>query len=285
VRVLISGARGQVGRALQRTAPDDVALDLTGVADLDICDIAAVDRHFAEFVPEIVINAAAYTAVDKAESDPLAAQRLNAEAVFNLRQAADVHGARLVHISTDFVFDGAAGSPYATDAVPAPLSVYGATKLAGERAAGAKALIVRTSWIYGVDGSNFVLTMLRLMRERDELRVVADQVGTPTSASSIAEGIWALAAQRRTGIWHHTDSGVASWYDFAVAIQEEAVALGILRRTIPVIPIATSEYPTPAMRPSYSVLDKHDTVAALGYAAPHWRTNLRRVLEELAING
>ncbi|CAN5287748.1 dTDP-4-dehydrorhamnose reductase [soil metagenome] len=283
MKVLITGAHGQVGRALQRTAPAGVALYPTDVVDLDICDPGAVERYFAAHVPDIVINAAAYTAVDKAETDMAAARRLNADAVLNLAQAADFHGSRLIHISTDFVFDGTASAPYPTDAAPAPLSVYGQTKYEGERAAGPSALIVRTSWVYSTLGSNFVLTMLRLMSERDELRVIADQVGTPTAATSLSQALWALTAQGGVGIWHYTDSGVASWYDFAVAIQEEALSLGMLRHAIPIVPISTADYPTPAKRPSYSVLDKSATVAALGGAAPHWRANLRAMLRESVI--
>jgi len=285
MRVLITGANGQVGRALQATAPAGAELVSTDVDQLDICNPDAVARFVAEARPALIVNSAAYTAVDRAEGDADLAHRINADAVGHLAVAAAANGARLVHISTDFVFDGTKGSPYLPDDAPNPLSVYGATKLAGERAAGPAALILRTSWVYAAVGGNFVHTMLRLMRERDEVRVVADQIGSPTFATGIAEAIWKLAGQGAQGIFHYTDSGVASWYDFAVAIQEEALALGLLDRQAKVTPIATSDYPTPATRPSYSVLDKGATVAALGGAAPHWRVHLRRMLEEVKTNG
>jgi len=285
VKVLITGANGQVGRALQATAPAEAEPVAAGSDVLDIGNAGAVLRFVAGVQPALIINAAAYTAVDRAESEAELAQRINADAVEYLTAAAAAEGARLVHISTDFVFDGTKSSPYSPDDMPNPLSVYGATKLAGERAAGADALTLRTSWVYAAVGGNFVHTMLRLMRERDEVRVVADQIGSPTFATGIAQAIWALAGQGAKGIYHYTDSGVASWYDFAVAIQEEALAIGLLDRRAKVTPIATSDYPTPATRPSYSVLDKRATVAALGAPAPHWRVNLRRMLEEVKTHG
>lgn len=281
MRVFITGAHGQVGRALLATAPPTATIIATGRTELDICDAGAVCAFVADAAPALIINAAAYTAVDKAEGDEAAALRLNGDAVGSLAAAARDCGARLAHISTDFVFDGAQGSPYAPGATPHPLSAYGRTKLAGERAAGPGALIVRTSWVYAAIGGNFVHTMLRLMAERDELRVVADQIGTPTLATGIAEALWAMTAQNLAGLYHFTDSGTASWYDFAVAIQEEALALGLLSRSIPITPIATGDYPTPARRPAYSVLDKASTIAALGKAPPHWRANLRRMLGDL----
>ena len=285
MRALITGANGQVGRALRATAPKGMTIDATDVAELDICDAAAVDSYVYISKPDFIINSAAYTAVDRAETDELAALRLNADAVAHLAAAAEKYRARLAHISTDFIFDGNQGSPYLVGATPRPLSAYGRTKLAGEQAAGPNSLIVRTSWVYAAGGNNFVATMLRLMRERDEVRVVADQIGSPTLATGIATTIWTLFAQGRTGIWHHTDSGAASWYDFAVAIQEEALAMGLLDRAVPVIPIATSDYPVPALRPHYSVLDKSATSAVLGSPAPHWRANLRVMLKDLQANG
>jgi dTDP-4-dehydrorhamnose reductase len=211
--------------------------------------------------------------------------RVNAEGVANLARGAAAVGARLVHVSTDFVFNGLSGIPYAPEAPTAPLGVYGRTKRQGEIAAGPDALIVRTAWVYGSQGGNFVRTMLRLMAERDEVRVVADQVGTPTFASSLADALWRLHAAGAKGLFHYTDSGAASWYDFAVAIQEEALAIGLLARAVPVIPIATSDYPTPAARPHYSVLDKSATFALLGGAAPHWRVNLRKMLKDILDHG
>ncbi len=282
MKVLITGATGQVGRALLSTAPAGAAITATGSAALDIGDTDAVARCVQSIGPDLIINAAAYTAVDRAETEEAAAHRVNAQAVGTLAACARGMGARLVHISTDFVFDGRQTTPYAPGDAPNPLGAYGRTKLAGEAAAGDDALIVRTAWVYAASGANFVATMLRLMAERDTVRVVADQIGTPSWATGLARALWSLAAdQGRTGIYHYTDSGVASWYDFAVAIQEEALANGLLARAVPIIPIATADYPTAARRPAYSVLDTRTTIAALGAPPPHWRTQLRHMLHEL----
>lgn len=285
MKALITGANGQLGWSLQQSAPQGAELICTDVAELDICDADAVDAFVAQHNPQLILNAAAHTAVDKAESEEELALRINATAVGNLATAARAHNARLVHVSTDFVFDGVSGVPYKPSDTPAPVSAYGRTKLAGEQAAGEGALIVRTAWVYAPKGNNFVRTMLRLMAERDEVRVVADQIGTPTYAPDLADALWALSAKGITGIHHYTDSGAASWYDFAVAIQEEGLAAGLLSRAVPIIPINTSDYPTPATRPHYSVLDKTSTFAALGAAAPHWRANLRKMLQEIKENG
>jgi dTDP-4-dehydrorhamnose reductase len=285
MKVLITGANGQLGRALQATVRLGVSIIAAGSAELDIGDAAAVDALLSAERPDAIFNAAAYTAVDKAESEEALAMRINAEGVANLARGAAAVGARLVHVSTDFVFDGRSGIPYAPEAPTAPLGVYGRTKRQGEIAAGPDALIVRTAWVYGSQGGNFVRTMLRLMAERDEVRVVADQIGTPTFAASLADALWRLHAAGAKGLFHYTDSGAASWYDFAVAIQEEALAIGLLARAVPVIPIATSDYPTPAARPHYSVLDKSATFALLGGAAPHWRVNLRKMLKDILDHG
>lgn len=282
MKVLVTGGGGQLGRALVAAAPDGTEVVSRASDALDITDEVAVHDCVAALRPALIFNAAAYTAVDLAESEPEAAFAVNAVAVGVLAAAARAHGARLVHVSTDFVFDGLSGIPYSVDAEPCPLGVYGASKLKGERLAGDDALIVRTAWVYHSTGRNFVLTMLRLMADRPELRVVADQVGTPTYAPGLATALWKLALAGAHGIYHYTDSGVASWYDFAVAIQEEALALGLLEREIPIVPIAASEYPVPARRPHFSVLDKRSTEAVLG-PAPHWRVNLRAMLTEVDV--
>jgi len=284
VKVLIVGGNGQLGRALAATAPADAEIVSHDRNALDITDASAVAWVVDQVQPRLVLNAAAYTAVDKAESEEDAAFAVNATAVGILADAARGAGARFVHVSTDFVFDGASGSPYKPDAPANPLGAYGRTKLAGERLAGPDALIVRTAWVYAPTGGNFVRTMLRLMAERPEVRVVADQIGTPTYAPDLARAIWTLAGQGLTGMHHYTDSGGASWYDFAVAIQEEALAAGLLHKAVPVIPIGTAEFPTLAARPSYSVLDKQSTFAALGHPAPHWRANLRIMIEAIRTN-
>jgi len=285
VTVLITGAGGQVGRALLSTAP--ATLQVSGVShrELDIGDAKAVSEYFRLHSPDVVINAAAYTAVDRAESEPDLALRVNGEGARNLAAAARDSGARLVHISTDFVFDGAGSMPYRPDAPTGPLSVYGVTKLAGEKAVlevlPERSVIVRTAWVYAADGTNFVRTMLRVMNANRAVRVVADQVGTPTAARGLAETLWKIVAQPQiAGIHHWTDAGVASWYDFAVAIAEEGVSLGLVPADVTVAPIATVDYPTPARRPSYSVLDK-SSLTSLGLVPVHWRARLRSVLGEM----
>ena len=285
MKVLIVGGKGQLGRGLAATAPEEADIVSHDIDTLDIGDAAALRACVSEVKPAILFNAAAYTAVDKAESEEALALVVNGTAVGTLAEAARSVGARFVHVSTDFVFDGTSGMPYRPDAAPNPVSAYGRTKLAGEQAAGQDALIVRTAWVYAPTGGNFVRTMLRLMSERPEVRVVADQIGTPTYAPDLARALWMLAGRGVTGIHHYTDAGAASWYDFAVAIQEEALAIGLLDKAVPVIPIATSDYPTPARRPHYSVLDKTSAYAALGGPAPHWRSNLRMMLREIAKNG
>jgi dTDP-4-dehydrorhamnose reductase len=285
MKALIVGSKGQLGRGLAATAPEGVEIVGHDIDTLDITDAASVDAAVTAERPDLILNAAAYTAVDKAESDEDAAYAVNATAVGLLADAARARGARLVHVSTDFVFDGEAGTPYAPDAATNPLGVYGRTKLAGEQLAGEGALIVRTAWVYAPTGGNFVRTMIRLMGERPEVRVVADQIGTPTYAPGLAAALWAMAGHGLNGIHHYTDAGAASWYDFAVAIQEEALAAGLLSTAVPVIPIATSDFPTPAKRPSYSVLDKTSTFTALGGPTLHWRANLRTMIAEVVAHG
>lgn len=284
MKVLITGAGGQVGRMLLETRPAEVEVVALTHGDLDIRDAAAVRERILRDLPDLILNAAAYTAVDKAESEPEAAHAINAEGPRHLAAAARDTGARLIHISTDFVFDGKACAPYPPDAPANPLSVYGKTKREGEQAVlttlASHAVIVRTAWVYAAQGANFMNTMLRVMGSRGEVRVVADQVGTPTSARSLAETLWQIAGRREIhGIHHWTDAGVASWYDFAVAIAEEGAQLDILPPTVSVTPISTQEYPTPARRPSYSVLAR--TLTSVGLTPQHWRRRLREVMREL----
>jgi dTDP-4-dehydrorhamnose reductase len=284
MKVLIAGAAGQLGRALQAGAPAGSTIIAPAEAEFDITDHDVVERTIAAAAPALVINAAAWTAVDKAESEASGAQAVNCNAVGLLAAAARHAGAGFVQVSTDFIFDGTAHRPYAPDAAPNPLGVYGRTKLAGEQAAidlHPAPLIVRTAWVYAAVGNNFVATMLRLMRERSEVRVVADQIGTPTHAASLARAIWQLAGGGHAGVFHWTDAGVASWYDLAVAIAEDALALGLIPRAVAVIPIRTIDYPTPAARPPFSVLDKTATWAITG-PAHHWRRELQLCLAEIA---
>lgn len=285
MKAVIVGAKGQLGRGLQATAPAGAVLSCVDVDELDITQADAVQAYLAQEKPDLLLNAAAYTAVDKAEQDEDLALAINGTAVGTLADAARAVGAQFVHVSTDFVFDGLSGVPYAPDAPTAPLSAYGRTKLIGEQLAGPDALIVRTAWVYAPTGGNFVRTMLRLMAERPEVRVVADQIGTPTYAPGLAAALWTMAEAGVTGLHHYTDAGAASWYDFAVAIQEEALAIGLLTQKATVIPIPTSAYPTPATRPHYSVLDKASTFEALGGPTPHWRDNLRVMMAQIKEQG
>ncbi|CAM5359982.1 dTDP-4-dehydrorhamnose reductase [Sphingobium scionense] len=285
MKALIVGSNGQLGHALQAQAPQGVELVCADVDQLDITQPQAVTDWVERVRPNILFNAAAYTAVDRAEQDEVTALAINGTAVGTLAQAAHQVGAQFVHVSTDFVFDGASGTPYRPDAPTNPLSAYGRTKLVGEQLAGDEAIIVRTAWVYAPVGGNFVRTMLRLMAERPEVRVVADQIGTPTYAPALADALWRLAAANVQGIHHYTDSGAASWYDFAVAIQEEALAAGLLDQQAKIVPIATADFPTPAHRPSYSVLDKTSTFSAIGGPALHWREHLRQMIARIKTNG
>jgi dTDP-4-dehydrorhamnose reductase len=287
VRVLITGAAGQVGSALVRSVPPGIELRALTRGELNIGDARAVHAAVAAFRPQLIINAAAYTAVDKAESEPFLADAINVQGPQHLAEAAYVQDdCRLIQISTDYVFDGRGVDAYRPDDVTHPLSVYGRTKLAGEQAVisalGARAVVLRTAWVYAAEGKNFLLTMLRLMRERGAVRVVADQKGTPTAATSIARAIWRIAelAQVR-GVLHWTDDGVASWYEFACAIAEDALAAGLLSHAVQVTPISTAEYPTTVHRPANSVLYIRDSVALLGIAPEHWRHSLRGTLAQL----
>jgi dTDP-4-dehydrorhamnose reductase len=287
MKVLITGANGQLGSELRRQAPEFVEVMAPDHAALDVGDERAVDALVQQFAPRVILNAAAYTAVDKAEAEPDQARRVNADGPALLaRAAARLPDCRLIHVSTDYVFDGEASTPYLPGDATAPRGVYGETKLAGERgvleALGSRALVVRTSWVYGPRGKNFPATMLRLMRSGD-VRVVADQQGCPTSTVSLAEVIWEFALNAgSSGVFHWSDAGVTNWYDFAVAISEEARARGLLTEVHAVTPISTEEYPTPAKRPRFSALDSRATVAALGIPQLHWRVRLQEVLGELA---
>lgn len=289
MKVLVTGAAGQVGSALLRGAPPQVELRACTHAQLDIADAAAVRAVVAQFAPDLIFNAAAYTAVDRAEAEPALAAAINAAGPRHLAEAAAaLPGCRLVHLSTDYVFDGRSARPYRPEDPTGPLGVYGNTKLDGERAVlavlGSRCLILRTAWVYAATGRNFLLTMLRLMRERGTVRVVADQIGTPSAAGPVAELLWRLAqvpAERASGVLHWTDAGVASWYDFAVAIAEEGVAAGLLPPGVEVTPITTREYPTPATRPSFSLLEGRHTWEVASLRPRHWRVRLRETLRQV----
>ncbi|ULQ45284.1 dTDP-4-dehydrorhamnose reductase [Flagellatimonas centrodinii] len=288
MNLLITGAGGQVGRELAlRLGGGDLALDR---AALDLTDAAAVGATLAHHRPRVVINAAAYTAVDQAEQDPEAANAINAAAVAHLAAACAAVGAVLIHLSTDYVFDGTAAMPYTDDQPAAPLGVYGASKWAGEqalRAALPQHLILRVSWVFGQFGHNFVKTMLRVGRDRDLLKVVADQRGGPTAAADIADTLMSLArraAQAEAlpwGTYHYAGQPFVSWHGFAEAIFAEAVAAGVLDRAPQVQAISTAEYPTPAKRPAQSSLDMQRSVAQLGLQPPDWRASLHTLMQDL----
>ncbi|MBI3777143.1 MAG: dTDP-4-dehydrorhamnose reductase [Gammaproteobacteria bacterium] len=287
-RVLITGANGQVGWELQRTAPQGVEVVAVDRVRLDITNAEQVEQLVALIQPDIIINAAAYTAVDKAESEKELAFAINRDGAANLARAAVNQHSRLIHISTDFVFDGKKSSPYLPQDVPNPINTYGSSKLAGELAVrditAGRALILRTAWVYSAHGHNFVKTMLRLMQERDEIRVVCDQVGTPTWARGLAETIWKIVEKPGlTGTYHWTDAGVASWYDFAVAIKEEALDKRMITNDINIVPINSLSYPTVAIRPPFSVLDKLTTWERVKASDP-WRCALRKMFNSFDLS-
>jgi dTDP-4-dehydrorhamnose reductase len=287
VKVLVTGGGGQVAQALFRDVPSSAELAALGRGDLDITDWTSLSKALDRVMPAVMINTAAYTAVDRAESDRDLASKINGTAVQLLARACAERRIRLIHISTDFVFDGQKSTPYLPTDVPKPINVYGATKLEGERhvlaQSGLDYLVVRTAWVYSTVGNNFLATMLRLFSERSHVRVVADQIGTPTSASSLARCLWRCVFDTGpSAILHYTDAGVASWYDFAQAIFEEGTASGLVAKNVEIIPIRTHEYPTPALRPAFSVLEKQNTLDRLDLKPTHWRVGLRKTLAEFS---
>ncbi|MDG1065805.1 MAG: dTDP-4-dehydrorhamnose reductase [Luminiphilus sp.] len=284
-KALMCGAGGQLGQELVLTCPEQwQAIPMTR-SMLDIADPGQVARALDDTEPAWVINAAAFTAVDAAESEPDSAHRVNAIGPETLALQCRERNIRFLHVSTDFVFDGTQGRPYAVDAEPNPLGAYGRSKLEGENAVmavGASPVVLRTGWVYSRHGGNFVKTMLRLMAEREQLSVVEDQIGTPTWARGLALACWGLADHGdASGIYHWSDAGACSWYDFAVAIREIALELGLLRQAATLLPIPASQYPTPAQRPAYSVLDKTLTRNLLGQPGDHWASQLRAMLVDL----
>jgi dTDP-4-dehydrorhamnose reductase len=297
MKYLVIGGNGQVGHALlDRLAPlgEVVATTRAGVLPdgraclaADVADTASLAGLVQRVAPDVVINASAYTAVDRAEDEPDLAHRINADAPRALAAACAAAGVPLVHFSTDYVFDGTGSRPYREDDATAPLGVYGASKWAGEQAvrdSGAAHKIVRLCWVHGPRGANFLLTMLRLARERDHLRVVADQVGAPTSALRIADGVARALAARPglSGTWHLSAEGETSWHGFATAIFEGAVQRGLLARAPTVEPITSAEFPTRARRPAYSRLDTARFRRDFGLHIGDWREGLGEVLDTLA---
>jgi dTDP-4-dehydrorhamnose reductase len=284
MKVLLTGAAGQLGQALIASSPPEVELIACSRAELDLANPEACRAAVQAQRPDWVLNAGAYTAVDKAESEPELALAVNAGAPGAFAEALAETGGRLLQVSTDFVFNGEQGRPYQLDQALDPLGVYGATKAAGEAAALGlpAARVLRTSWVYGPVGKNFCLTMLRLHALKaaagEALGVVADQVGCPTATHTLAAACWRAMSADGPRILHWSDAGAASWYDFAVAIGELGVELGLLQQAAAVRPLTTADYPTPAQRPSYSLLECSSSRQALGLDPLHWRAALREVM-------
>lgn len=290
LRVVITGANGQLGYELCRHAPAWVELVALSSAELDITDEQAVSSELTRIDPTLIINSAAFTAVDKAETEVEKAYAVNRDGVAFLGHYAAGAGIPMLHVSTDYVFPGNASEPYTEDDVTGPTGVYGASKLAGERALLAvcpRSLIMRISWVFGSHGSNFVKTMLRVAEARSELGVVSDQQGCPTSAASVAIALWALADAYRQqgdlqwGVYHYSGKPACSWYDFAQEIFAQAGKVGLLSTLPAVNAITTDQYPTPAQRPAWSVLSSEKLHALYGVQPADWRTELTQVLEEL----
>ncbi|KJY84164.1 dTDP-4-dehydrorhamnose reductase [Vibrio galatheae] len=282
MEVLIVGKNGQLAWELQRTCPSSIDMHVCSSQDIDITSLESVDRIVSSIQPDVIINAAAYTAVDKAEVDRESAFLINETGVENISQVAKRYDVRLLHVSTDFVFDGCKNSAYETNEQANPICVYGLSKLKGEQAIKKlhkNAAIIRTSWLYSEHGQNFVNTMLHLMKDREKLDVVSDQIGCPTSAHGLAKFLWSLAEiDEISDIYHYCDLGVASWYDFAISIQSLGLKYGLLDKRIPITPISSSEYPTLAQRPTFSLLSS--SVEAKGYQK-HWTEALEDTLESL----
>ncbi|WAL62541.1 dTDP-4-dehydrorhamnose reductase [Thermocoleostomius sinensis] len=301
--VLLIGSGGQVGQELQSTLSSIAQVIPIPRESLDLTQLDRVRETIQKTCPHLIINAAAYTAVDRAESEPELATVINSDAPTVMAEEAAQMGAALIHISTDYVFDGSKNTPYTETDRPNPIGAYGKSKLLGEQGIQQvhatvpefRYVILRTAWVYGALGkSNFVKTMLRLGSDREEVRVVSDQVGTPTWAADIAKAITVLSShwlsieaedpttdRVTSGIYHFTNSGVTSWYDFAVAIFEEAAAIGFPLKLQRVVPITTAEYPTPTQRPAYSALAWQKIAAILNSPPPHWRQGLRQMLTQL----
>lgn len=281
--VLVTGSNGQLGNEVQVFASSYPQFEFifTDVEELDICDRKAVEKYFAERKIDVLLNCAAYTAVDKAEEDVELCYRINEKAVGVLGEVAAQYGTKMVHVSTDYVFDGTSYLPYTEDRPVCPATVYGKSKLAGEQLlmdVCPAVVIVRTSWLYSSFGNNFVKTMIKLGRERDTLNVIFDQVGTPTYAADLADALLQIISADKfiPGVYHYSNEGVCSWYDFTIAIHQIA---GIDCR---VLPIESKDYPAKTPRPHYSVLNKKKIKSNYNIQIPHWEDGLRRCMAILA---
>ncbi len=284
-KILLLGSNGQLGWELCRTKPDNILLSFLDYPEIDFCNFGSIAKHINAVSPDCIINAAAYTNVDKAEKESLLAYKVNHEAVCKIAKMCKENKIFMIQISTDFVFSGKNSIPYKPEDEQCPESIYGKSKSEGEKAVRKilrnNALIIRTAWLYSSHGNNFVKTMLKFMKEKKSLSIVDDQIGTPTWAFGLAKTIWTAVSKKLYGGFHFTDAGIASWYDFAIAIQEEGLKAGLLDNVMPIIPIPTAQYPTPAKRPMYSVLDKTSTWQTEGIIPTHWCIQLRSMLREL----
>ena len=285
MKILVTGVGGQLGRELFLRLQAN-AVDVIGIGrnDVDFSTPEKVADVIASYKADWVINCAAYTNVDKAEEESDLAFQVNKDSARAVAEGVRSYGGRLVHISTDFIFDGKQSSPYLENDTVNPLGSYGQSKWQGECSVQEilpDAIILRTAWVYGVHGNNFVKTMLRLAAQCEELRVVDDQIGTPTWTADIVDAVLSLIKSDASGVYNFTNEGVASWYDFAVAIVDEGVKLGFPGKAQQITPISTKDYPTPAIRPAYSVLSKIKTRTILNRAIPHWRDSLHTMLKEL----
>ena len=287
MNVIIFGARGQLGQCLADIVSSGICAEFLSREDCDLLQPGSIKRTLDKKKPDFIINAAAYTDVDRAEFEAEVAHRINGKAVGAIAEWVSYNRARLIHLSTDFVFDGKSQRPYQINDKMNPLGAYGASKEAGEKQvkelAPKATMVIRTSWVYSEYGSNFVKTMLRLMRESKSLSVVDDQLGSPTYAGSLARIIWTIINMDyfQPGIFHWTDNGTITWYQFACTIQAEATKLGLLNRSIPIKPISTDEYPTSAKRPAYSALDTSKLEQLTSQKARDWQLNLNYVLNRL----
>ncbi|QGX63269.1 dTDP-4-dehydrorhamnose reductase [Alteromonas mediterranea] len=287
MNIVIIGKSGQLAFELTRELENsEHQVTFLGRDDIDITHASNVEETLSPLSTDVLINASAYTAVDKAQEDTEACNAINALAVQNLAKFCKANGAFMVHVSTDYVFNGHKGSPYLTDDPIEPQGAYGKSKAEGEKALleilPDASCLIRTAWVYSSHGNNFVKTMLRLMADKPQLTVIDDQIGTPTWAKGLAKACVSAAENKTAGVYHWTDEGVASWYDFALAIQELSIEKGLLDSAIPVLPIPSSQYPTPAKRPHYSVLDKQTARETFASCKPtHWRKQLASMLDEL----
>jgi len=285
-RILVTGANGQLGNEMRLLAAlfPGFTFDFTDIAELDLCNQEMVLDYCTRTKPSYIINCAAYTAVDKAEDDADLCYKVNRDAVSNIARAARAVKAKVLHVSTDYVFDGTNHSPYVESDPVCPASVYGMSKLEGEEvllASCPDAVIIRTSWLYSIFGNNFVKTMIKLGKEREKLTVIFDQIGTPTYAGDLASALMQIVVASEKGafvpgIYHFSDEGVCSWYDFTISIHRLA---GI--NTCQVLPIETKDYPAKAARPAYSVLNKSKIKAVYGITIPHWETSLADCIAKL----